>query len=450
MTLTEALSAHAAQTRYADLPREVTDVAVGLIRDSIGVAIAGAAHPSSQRLRGLADYWGVSSESRIWGTSRRSSAPVAAMTVAHQMHCFEFDCIHEPAVVHPLTVVLPSLIAAIERDSGGVSLTGRDLITAAVVGVDVAAGIGDVVTTPLQFFRPGTAGIFGAICAIGNALRLPERTISNAIGIGYGQVSGTMQPHVEGSDLLPLQVGFNARNALVAVDLAVAGQEGPRHTFEGPYGYYRLIEAGGTPDKLEASLGRMWEVTRVSYKPFPSGRATHAAIDGMLRLRRSGVDPSTIDRIVCRVPPMIHQLVNRPLEPSQTPGAARLNLAFLAASAILDGRVDLSTTALDRLSDPTVHELARKVEILIDDNPNPNAFDPQTFEIHAAGRVESVTVDYSLGSPGHSLDPDEQIAKFQSCVEFGTDWESGRIEALAAVLSDLANEPSLDTMLSML
>ena len=432
--------------RFEQIPDAPIESAKAFILDSFGVGIAGSATPESKRLGELADSWGSDGQAGVWGTRFVCPAPTAALVVSNQLHCLEFDCIHEPAVVHPLTVLLPAVTAVMQREGKRTQFSGRDLIAAVVVGVDIAGGLGDVTTSSLQFFRPGTAGIFGAIAAIGNAKRLNSEVIADAMGVGYGQVSGTMQPHVEGSDLLPLQVGFNARNAVVAVDLAIVGQSGPREIFEGPFGYFRLIEASGTPSDLVATLGHVWEITRVSYKPYPAGRATHGGIDGALQLRdRLGIDVSSIEEVVARVPPMIHQLVDRPLDPAQTASAARLNLRFQIASALHDGFVDLTTTRPERLSDPRIHRLASHVRIEIDENPDSNAFNPQTLEIRtSSGTTESTLLPNSLGSPSNPLPKDRQLEKFKSCIRYGAPhWPVSRTSKLLRLLDELEDVENL-------
>ena len=98
-------------------------------------------------------------------------APAAAMCNAYQVHNSEFDCVHEEAVVHAMTVVLPVAIAGAERMKG---VSGKDLITAVTLGVDVAAGLGVAATTGLRFFRPATAGAFGGTAALGKLMGLDQ------------------------------------------------------------------------------------------------------------------------------------------------------------------------------------------------------------------------------------------------------------------------------------
>ncbi len=441
-SISRRFALHAARTRFDDLPSEVVLWAKAFILDTIGVGIAGGGTPESISLARVATGWGSGTEAVVWGQDIELPAQHAAMVVAHQVHCLEFDSIHEPAVVHPMTVVLPSLFA---EDQRRVTASGQDIITAVVVGVDIAGGLGDVTTTPLQFFRPGTAGIFGAVAAIGSCRRLDVDVITDAFGLAYGQVSGTMQPHTEGSTMLPLLVGYNARNAVTSIDLALAGHTGPRQVFEGAFGYFRLIEAGGNPEQLADRLGSVWEITRTSHKPFPAGRATHSAIDGVLRLvAKHGIRADDVAEVVAIVPPMIHHLVARPLIDDPHPNYARLSLAFQVASALIDGRVDLATVRPERLKAPEIRALAEKVRILVDDNPDPNAFDPQTLRITLVdGTVHEITLPRVLGSPPNPLSRQAQLEKFRSCVSFGApQWPSERADDLIDLvdrLEDLAD-----------
>jgi aconitate decarboxylase len=442
MTVSEAFAAHAARTRLEDLPAGVVEAATGMIVDTLGVGIAGTATPETRSLIDVASRWGSDPEARVWGAGARLPAPSVALVVSHAVHCLEFDAIHEPAVVHPMTVVLPALLADTERRlAAGEEVAGADLLSAVAVGVDIAGGLGDVTTTALRFFRPATAGIMGAVAAIGNARHLPAETIADGLGIAYGQLSGTMQPHTECSSLLALQVGFNARGAVCAMDLAMAGHIGPREVFEGRFGYFGLIEEGGKPDALFARLGSQWEVARTSYKPFPSGRATHSAIDGALRLReRHGIDPRRVERVHVSVPPMIHHLVARPLPDDPTPNYLRLSLSFQVACALVDGRVDLDTSRPQRLADPDVRRLAGAVEVEVDDNPDSNAFDPQTVTIWMDdGTHHRITLPRVLGSPEESLSRERRLAKLADCLRYGAPhWGEERMAALVEATEALA------------
>ena len=103
-------------------------------------------------------------QARVWSLGARLSAAGAAACNGYQIHNGEFDCVHEGAVVHTFTVPVAAGLAWAEREGG---VGGRDFLTALALGVDVACHLGVASKSPLRFFRPATAGAFGAAATIG-------------------------------------------------------------------------------------------------------------------------------------------------------------------------------------------------------------------------------------------------------------------------------------------
>ena len=307
-----AVTEHVVSTRFEHLPDTAVEAAKIFILDSFGVGLAGSSGPLAAELLEAQTLCGKGSDAHVWGFGSPLPAPTAAMCNAYQIHNSEFDCIHEEAVVHVMAIVLPVALAGAER-MGGVS--GKRLIEAAVLGADVAAGLGVVAKSGLRFFRPATAGAFGGVAALGKLMGFDRDRLINAFSLVYGQLCGTMQAHTEGSMLLATQIGFNARNAVVACDLAAAGFEGPKNLLSGEFGFYSLFDLGGDTDRLVRELGQIWRIEEVAHKPFPSGRATHGVIDGCLDLQKShNIAWEKISQIEARVPALVHQLVGRPVK----------------------------------------------------------------------------------------------------------------------------------------
>lgn len=418
------LARHVVSTTYDQLSPAAVHATKTFILDSLGVGIAGEGDPWAARLADCAAGWGEGSESTVLGSGRRLPAQAAAFVNAYQIHCLEFDCVHEGAVVHPMATLLASLFAHTER-RGPVS--GKDFLTAVALGVDVACSIGVASRAPMTFFRPATAGAFGAVAAIGKLEGFDVESLTNAFGIVYGQICGTLQPHVEGSPLLGVQMGFNARGALTAVDLATKGLVGPHEVLEGRYGYFRLFEGAYDLASVIADLGKAWRVTQLAHKPFPSGRLTHGAVDGLLRLKNQyGFEAADVSRLLVIVPPLVKRLVGRPDIPAPAANYARLCLPFVAATALLRGNVDVPDFIGNRLTDPHAHALARKVELLVDDNPDENAMTPQAIKVMLKdGRHYEIRLETVLGHPDSPLTREQHLDKFRRCWTYG----AGRLRA---------------------
>jgi 2-methylcitrate dehydratase PrpD len=419
----ERIAAHVTGTRYDDLPPSAVARVRTFLLDTLGVGIAGSSGAQVSDLVTLARGWGDQEESTVWLTGERMSAGSAAIVNAYQIHCLEFDCVHEGAVLHPMATILSAVLAWAERESArGRPVAGRDLVSALAVGVDVSTMLGIVTNAPIRFFRPATAGGFGAVAAIGHLARFSDRQVMDALGAQYAQCSGTLQPHAEGSPMLGMQVGFNARAAIMSADLAQAGFRGPHEIFTGPYNYFRLLE--GEDCDLASflpSLGRDWQIEAMSHKPWPSGRLTHGVVDGLARLMRDkGFAPDDITHIRAEVPPLVHRLVGRPDIPAPEANYAKLCLRFVAGCFLARGRVDVPDFRGTALTDPQVHAHAAKVDVVLDRNPDPNALDPQTITVRLTSGVEhAITLPHVFGHPAAPLSDAQNEDKFRRCATYG-------------------------------
>ena len=209
--------------------------------------------------------------------------------------------------------------------------------------------------------------------------------------------SGTVQAHAEGTPQLAMQMGFAARSAVTAVELARRGMPGPHAPITGEFGYFTLFEGVADAAPFD-ELGHSWRITELSSKPFPSGRATHGGIDALQRLMtEEGVTDEQV--IACRfcVPPLTARLIGRPITKLTTPNYARLCLQYVGAVCLRRGTLGLDDFTAEALGDPKTLALARRLQVVEDDNPDPNALLPQRVEIDLA---EGRTVGGDPRQPG--------------------------------------------------
>ena len=450
--IVDQLVAHVLGARFEDLDALALAKARTFLLDTLGVGVAGSSGASIDALIATVSRWGRGDEATVWVTGERLPAQLAAIVNAYQIHCLEYDCVHEGAVVHPMATVLSALMAYAERRSAeGRPVTGRELLLALALGVDVAAFLGVAATGRLRFFRPATAGGMGAAAALARLEGLDATGVKDALGAMYGQTSGTMQAHVEGSPVLGLQIGFNARAALSAVDLAAAGFRGPHDVIDGPHGYLRLIEGDSFDlSAIRPLIGREWQITKLAHKPFPSGRLTHGVVDALMQLTKAhGFAPDQVARIDGRVPPLVMNLVGRPDRPAPEPNYAKLCLAYVAGAWLVRGQVDLPEFAdAGVLSNPAIHAAAAKVHLELDDNPDQNALVPQWFKVTLAdGTAHEITLPAVYGHPDAPLSDAENVAKFRRCVAHARapmpEAQATRLEAAVSEVETLTDAARL-------
>jgi 2-methylcitrate dehydratase PrpD len=409
----DSIVAHLARVARGEVPEAACAAAKTFIADTLGVGIAGAQAPWRRDVLDMAR--GASQEATVWGSGERLPLAAAAMVNAFQVHSQEFDPVHEGAVVHPLAAVLACALGWAESRG---NVTGEQLIRAAVAGADVAVTLGLCSRAPMRFFRPANCSGFGAVAALALLIDLDDTQTRDAFGIYYGQCAGTMQAHIEATPQLAMQMGFAARSAITAVELARRGMPGPRAPISGQFGYFALFDGTADPAPFE-ELGRSWRIGELSHKPFPSGRATHGGIDGLQRLIAAhGVTADQVRAGRFIVPPLTHRLVGRRPLAGMSVTHARLCLAYCGAVCLRRGAVGLEDFTIEALADPATLMLADRLSVIADGNPDPNALLPQRVELDLTGaRTVAYDVTDVLGSPARPLSPAAARAKFTTCVQ---------------------------------
>ena len=267
------------------------------------------------------------------------------------------------------------------------------------------------------------------------------------------QMGGTMQAHTEGSPLLAMQVGFNARNAIIACDMAAAGIAGPQNVLEGPFGYFNLFEGDYDLEPVLDSLGQTWRITEVAHKPFPSGRATHGMVDALLQLQQEhGFTADAVESVQVDVPPLTHRLIGRPVRQDMAVGYARLCGQYACASTLISRSLGIHDYSGAAITDPARLALAAKVTITADGNPDPNALSPITVRIRLAdGKEHSRTLDTIYGNPANPMTREAHLAKFRTNARAAaTPLTDADIEAIIAMVDALEEHETVAPLLDLI
>ena len=442
-------------TRYEDLPAPAIDRAKAFLLDTLGVGIAGNRAPFTADVVKAALGWGTSTESSVLGSDMRMPASSAALVNGYRIHSQEFDCVFEAGVIIPMGPLVAALLAHIERRiARGEQVSGRALILALVVGVEISCTLGLAARSGMKFFRPGITGGFSALAALCVLDGANSDFVRRGFGIVYSQISGSMQSHEEGSSMLAMQIGFNARAALTAFDLAHAGLSGPLRILDGRFGYFPVFENEGDIAAAWAQIAKPWKITRLSHKPYPSGRVTHGMAHAMLMLRGE-LTADAVKHVHVAMPPLGFRLVGRPITAAMTPNYARLCVPYVASAALIRGAVGLEDFLPAAVGAADVFALGSRFSTGEFDYADPNAFYPQRLRVETRdGRVIEREVPYAPGHPEMPLSDSENLAKFRTCLAFAGCDSAGAparaVEQCVADLQSLAHIAPLTTAIALL
>lgn len=365
-TRTKALANWVSRLRADDIPPTVLERAKYLLLDGIGCALVGAQLPWSRiAVEAALEFEGAGSEPIIgWG--RTASAPAAALLNGTFIQGFELDDYHPTAPVHTASLLVPSLLAG--AGVADTTVTGVDLLTAAVVGFEVAPRIGLALHGADMLTRGWHSGpVFGtpaAAAAVANLFRLDPEKTEHAIALGATQSCGLMAAQF-GAMSKRMHHGFAARNGLYGALLARRGYTGIENVFDLPWGgYLSVFGEGHDPDasQLTSEFGERWETERIVLKPYAAQGGLHAAIDIILDLCRDHDlrAENVVSIEVDLSEPIYHHSwwnAERPLAPI----GAQMHIGYAAAVAILDRQVLAQQFSPSRIDSDDVWDLLARV-----------------------------------------------------------------------------------------
>ena len=277
-----------------DVPKAIVERAGLLALDTLGNALAASREDFGRASLEVAELLGGPPESRLIGSAARVAAANAVLANATLAHGLDFDDTREDAIVHTGCVAVTTALAVGEA----VGARGPAILESLIAGVEVMCRVGLAVPGALhaRHFHPtAVAGSFGAAAAAGKLYGLSEDELVHAFGICGSQASGIIEYLADGAWTKRLHPGWAAHGGVVAARLARAGFTGPASVLEGQHGLYAAFAGGHDADRLAQlldSLGRVWELDQLTFKPYPCGSIAQPYMDCALRLREQhGIAP---------------------------------------------------------------------------------------------------------------------------------------------------------------
>jgi 2-methylcitrate dehydratase PrpD len=410
-----ALARHVYHTGYADLPAGAVASARRDILDTFGCMLGGSASPGIGELFAVVSRWGGLAESRVLLRGVRLPAPQAALLNASMGHALDFDdTLDTGGSIHPGVSVLGAALAMC--DSLG-AVTGKELLLAVALGLDVSCRIALASTLDRGWHRTSAIGVFGAAAAAGKLLQLPPEQMLAALGIGYSHAAGNRQCILDGALTKRMQAGQAASAGVFSAVLAQTGFTGARDIFSGRFGFFELYQPSGyDASVLLRDLGTAFRGEALSYKPYPCGRPLHAAIDAALaaraQLQIERADDIAAVAIEADPAGYSDQFERGPAKRRPTQIVeAQFAQPFLVATALVHGRVGIAE--VDGLGEPSVLVLSDRIAGIACAGRTRGSL-AITVQ-RTDGRSIMVEATDPIGSPEKPLTDAQFAAKFRDC-----------------------------------
>lgn len=348
MSIAEEYARYARELDFDDLPPPVVDHAKKLILDIVANAIGGHEWTDSGpfMLEGLRRLNDGARGATVLATGESMAPQWATFANGAMAHSLDYDNHHAKGVIHAGSSVVSCALAAGEE----MGASGRELITAVVVGYEIACrlamALGPHSSHEMGFHPTGTCATFAGSAVVGRLRGADPEVIQNAMGLNGSQAAGSMQYVANGAWNKRAHPGWATHAAFVAVTMAEAGFIGAAEVIEGEQGFLQGYALRPVPEAALAGLRSEYETLNVAIKPYSLCRYTHQTLELLMGLAEEGLASEDVERIVIEMPGYGVRLVGSPLEDKQNPRSAvdaQFSAPFAAALALVQRRADLAT-----------------------------------------------------------------------------------------------------------
>jgi len=354
ITLSRKIARAALRLTIDQTPPEVVEKVKIALLDMLSCAFEARNLPCSRQAIEVAGR--AHGRATVIGTPVRAPVSEAAFANATLGHGLVREDMHTRSVSHLGVVIFPTLLALAQSKR----VTGRDFIVGAVCGYEMGAAVGRAVMDAdvVRIFRPtGITGPIGGAVAGGRLLGLSEDALVSAIGLAANTTVGLNEWPAVGADEMFFQVGFAARNAVLAVELAELGAYISETALDGSAGLFAALKKLDRVSTVNPFAEGAFEIMSVFHKPAPACNYAQTPSQAALALAmEDGVKSNDIVRIQvrCSAAALNYPGCDSP-GPFKRILAAKMSIRYCVAATLVNRRIAESNYGA--LSDPEIMRL---------------------------------------------------------------------------------------------
>jgi 2-methylcitrate dehydratase PrpD len=424
-TTTQELIHNVLDVKYANFDSVAIRNAKNQILDLASVMVSGSNGPGNSALFDLVRQWGGKGEATILVHGDKVPLPHAAMMNSLQGRSYDHEAVgpyphgqNEGMFCgHVESATVPAAFSVAEY----VDASGKDLLSAVILGGDLAARIAFV--EGLGFNHPfdpvGTANSFGVAGVAGRLLGVTENQMMNAFGILTTQVAGGFRSLWDGVLTFKLSGAMAARNGIICTLMAQKGYTGLKDPLLGPQGYFEAYcPKPYHPEYMNRDLGKEF-YTQGMHKKYPSCYGNHNLIDcGLDLLREHEIDAGEIQEIIVGVQPStLSSYGSLPFKKGDSQPAALFYQSYSVANVLLRKGARLEHYTEEAIQDPQVVTLASRVKHVA--TKQKDGAVELTVRMQD-GKEYATAYQYTAfrGYPGRPLTREELLEKYWNNINF--------------------------------
>lgn len=402
------LVAFAARTRYENLSANTVHETKRHLIDTFASALGAFDEPVSVMSRAVAARYRSDDRARVWGSDIITTPELAAFANGVMTRSLDVsDTYLGKSRGHPSDMI-PGLVAAAEMAHAD----AKTLINAIVLAYDVYCSFCKQVDINSGGWDQPVYTVLG--CALGAAklMKLDDEATGHALSLALTPNLALSQARRGSLSSWKGCAGANgARNAVFAALLAKEGFTGPGEVFEGSGGFWDAVGHSEWPLPETPMIGE----TRTKSLPvcYHGQSSVFAAIELRKKVDLQQIEDIQVDGYQVAVFMMGGDASRWAPTTRET---ADHSLPYCVAIGLLDGELTSASFADERLRDPAVAELMRKVKV--SEDPALSAQYPEgapgrvTIRMKS-GETHTVEIRYPKGHEKSPMGDAEIESKFR-------------------------------------
>ena len=454
MAITEEVVRFIHQARFEELPPEVVSRAKDLILDAIGVMLAGSCEAGGRILQSYVRQMGGREEATVVAGGVRGPAAAAALVNAAAGHALDYDSIQLsswPGTAHGIRIhpTVPTLAAALAVGEP-MGISGKSLILACVIGIEVACRVTEAIppeSYQVAYQSTATMGGLGAVAAAGKLLQLDERQLMCALGLAATMAGGLRENF--GTMTKSFHSGRSAEAGIISARLAREGFTAAPHILEAKRGFFLAMGGKHEPSQIVGKLGHPYFLIEpgLHIKRYPCAILTHPAIKALLELTRAhDLKAEEVISMEIGVSEVVTSTLNHP-EP-KTGLEGKFSVAFPLALALLERKVGLAQFNDEKVRDPRVVTLMKRIKVYTDLRLQESGGNEVTarIKIHLQdGQALERLAALEKGTSQEWISESELTGKFRECAARAL--HQDQVEKLLDLLRRLELLASVDSVM---
>ncbi len=352
----DQLVSYVCRTKFNDLPPAVVLRAKEVLADTFSVIAAGAQEDEVKGLaKRLVDPKAKQVASLI-GSGTRTEPSKAALINGTAGTFLELDEGNQFGRGHPGIHVVPAALAIAEEER----LSGRDLLTALVLGYEIGTRIGIACKIRMSMHPHGTWGTVGAAVAVGKLMGYSEAAMKEMINVSSSLgLATSRRTMLEGGTVRNVYSGMSNFMGILAHQLVQSGFTGEADGLKTVYG--SVVSDSFSPEVMTDELGKRFEIARNYFKMHACCRYNHGTLDALERiLAQKPVKADEIESVDVETYSLAAQLCDRN---PQNMLAAKFSIPFAVATLIVHGRTDVTCFTPEAVRSDALQALAKRVEV---------------------------------------------------------------------------------------